>query len=1533
MATIPDILPLDELSKLTRASKAPSLEQFSPDLLPETQALWQRLLLTVHSLTATDKHMTAACNAICFTARKNSNSLDEKVRVFAFSGDTFLDTFLVVRSAFAAGKNKPALQVLDTIAYLANSNRDADSVGKHVAEAAAGMVRIVYSQQPKKCLKEACIVLYFFLRKLSDFMSFPDVLRSVYSDTKPNFLRLCRAFKIDCKCIDGQESPWLSFVISLLMVVHVAESKSATLKLLSLLCTLPAKTYDVELNQITREAVAIFGAANETSMNHVMRDVIPSIVSDRDQFHALLPQAGKVAVTETSAIQLILAQLNFGKTRAYLKESDVPHYVNSMILARPEETSLQDKDSYDGFRLLLKNVSPAIRQSACELLISSTSSQASIQIGMLRCLRYALPYLHDDIDAFYRGEMFSIFRRFVTRLYQHRPVSRDAAEDDEAAASVDDIDDFLKSYTIFLKSELAAHLSYGRHILSLEILCFISQNFTTRDRALSASVLADSDAQACLFRLLLDPYDDVRAMAAKILSCAASAANTTPERATFDMSVASIRPVQEVSRLAARTNRADHADALGRTIALLKSDAQISSQHDTENVSQHPLLSAAQELCRYLDSISDFLVVSTYPLHGNVLGIAYAVQNHRLVSRGDAPPALLETLLASCRRIWLLSQTHLCVDSPEVESDSSDTTLTSGPKDSLAYAWRALRDANVLMQSILEGFEVSHMLIEAVGDMCFEQLRLLRHRGAFSTVSQTFLTCCQKARSDGPTQLRGLTDQWFDEALKELEFQADKLTRRSAGLPAIFAALLDPSSNAHFSASFEALVVIASQSQPSVDPATTQNKLRLPQVHALNCIKDIMTNSRFRTMTEPVVVPTINLAAQCMSSSIWAIKNCGLMLLRASINRLDPDTTLGAAEAGMKLRGNFAANKTPLEIAVALLGQNTASESQIQQMKFQGESDHRGSTEALFAGLDLLSRLYITDREQGAVKKLVEPRLGHHLWHIRAQAARLLAHITLPGEELSVVRDMLSIPGSDHSTNSCHGRLLAVHYLLKRLVDRIELREHLKSLVEMLLQAEELPQIRRSTTLKATWLGVWHQLVATTNLSIDSTQYLSNTTGTRLEDNLEAAQPTALYARASAVARFQTNPGNDPDSLDLALKALQTSDDDAVVGALVECQVTQSNSAHKIRLEVFLHALRDRQADDVRALGMSMIASIVTHSDMSLGAAAARQLVSEIGFGTPVSRDLMLSQLKLYTSICAFGWKHRQTHEYEDTLTAIEDLANAFCLHLRAAANEEHDDSTRHGALQALLQWRYLPGVDEMTDQILGRTGRFEILSILYDFLNDDDEMIRSTASTLAAKFYRTASSDLGVLKVLSAAASRDRLRQHMKEEFLRNEMLSMECLRRLIGLEMTVTRPRLAVALRCRLSDRSVQDDLQDISEAATDLFAEEKQNLYLDEVAEIKAWAETLCCAKVGLPVYVQEAARTWISAGVQSLDDLFSREGGIVDMGHNTDLEMLLSRLVVIGRLVGGREEEIDTLKRKCCHLDLSNTVLSAFTWSLQ
>lgn len=315
------VLSIEELNELTRNVKSEKFGDHRYEKFEHAQQLWFDLIATVYDPSVSEKHMTAACNAVCFVARKCSRSPYREVRTFSLSSKTWTDAFHAARCAFASGKNKPALQILDTLAYLAETNPKKELIAQSLKNAATEMAKIVFNQQPKKTLKEACIVLYFFVRKLSDFISFSDVLEQAFQESGKTFSRLCHSYGIQWKTFDHQtDLKWLAFVLSLLMAMRVAESRSATLKLLSLFGTLPASGHGIDPIVVLNKAIDMYSAADETALGDVSRDVLPSILTNSDRYHTFLSKQTQKPTYTVSEMQVVLTVLEFGRRQGFISE-------------------------------------------------------------------------------------------------------------------------------------------------------------------------------------------------------------------------------------------------------------------------------------------------------------------------------------------------------------------------------------------------------------------------------------------------------------------------------------------------------------------------------------------------------------------------------------------------------------------------------------------------------------------------------------------------------------------------------------------------------------------------------------------------------------------------------------------------------------------------------------------------------------------------------------------------------------------------------------------------------------------------------------------------------------------------------------------------------------------------------------------------------------------------------------------------------------------------------------------------------------
>lgn len=153
---------------------------------------------------------------------------------------------------------------------------------------------------------------------------------------------------------------------------------------------------------------------------------------------------------------------------------------------------------------------------------------------------------------------------------------------------------------------------------------------------------------------------------------------------------------------------------------------------------------------------------------------------------------------------------------------------------------------------------------EKVGRSSFTQLAELRHRGAFSTVSQTFATCCERSSTSKDASIQELPKGWYKEARATIFESASKLTRRSAGLPALVTGIF---CSLHRTPFFkEAIDDLHEISRLPVEYNKEQQYLELPQVHAMNCLKDIFTNTKLGPFTEPFIMPALTLSAERLGS-------------------------------------------------------------------------------------------------------------------------------------------------------------------------------------------------------------------------------------------------------------------------------------------------------------------------------------------------------------------------------------------------------------------------------------------------------------------------------------------------------------------------------------------------------------------------------------------------------------------------------------------------------------------------------------------
>lgn len=320
-------------------------------------------------------------------------------------------------------------------------------------------------------------------------------------------------------------------------------------------------------------------------------------------------------------------------------------------------------------------------------------------------------------------------------------------------------------------------------------------------------------------------------------------------------------------------------------------------------------------------------------------------------------------------------------------------------------------------------------VLERIGNLTFDQLSHLRHRGAFTTVASTFATCCQQTKHfdlDKP-----LLDVWYRGTLDCIFSQAST-TRRSAGIPSMMTGVLSANaSHPSFQHVVENLIGIA-RKKARMSETDGSN---LPQAHAYNCLKDIFKNSLLTSMgnkSEAYLPQCLELAASGLRSEVWAIRNCGLLLLRSLI-----DCLFGSQESKAMIESGWdgKANRIPYHrypnLAAVLRSLLLSGHQMLAQTTATASA-----AESVFPALDIIRRAGPPELLRDEIQVHVAVYLSSPVWHVRELAARTLCSCLLHEGWLPIIKKLVQEAlGAQGGTrlNQVHGVLLTLKFLVERL--------------------------------------------------------------------------------------------------------------------------------------------------------------------------------------------------------------------------------------------------------------------------------------------------------------------------------------------------------------------------------------------------------------------------------------------------------------------------------------------------------------------
>ncbi|KHN95126.1 HEAT repeat protein [Metarhizium album ARSEF 1941] len=1466
-----------------------------------------------------------ACLRLCGLVEQSSGSKSDSLRIWAFSQDVTLKLFNFYIEWNESDTHRSMKLVLDLVARCILKSPDRDAALETKRHILDNLVSIVIGRSTKPVAKSAIKTLDHFLSK------------GVFNlcDIRPAYV----AYRTDLQT-QNEVKVWRTLTAELFHWMRLQFVRPTAGKLIVSLYRLWRQRSDAGATlsiETWHQWLLDFLAEEPTLLDSIKNYIfLPLFKADRTEALAFLGRMNEdQAVSGASGMSLDvpallqLAALETGKKVGLVEEpalggsNDHAEHKSSITL---HETVLES---------VLAHPSHEVRCLALSLLVTSPSTTRPYSPVAFDLLRRYLGAFFADPDAKFRVDVASktrdMFRRVRGAIHVlKRSIPRARAKAQKADAplpfgkdaasqpmlyqsnliSLPEVQltnclgyhvEFLHWYLGFLCQELSPTASYQRHIAALKAFMYIirleghaSKNWETADDQELFFNCLDAKWARALFDLVMNPFEDVRDLSATAL--ARCYADGRYRRLTLTGLETTKVPVQEVaelsqraSELARRTARADHSDGASKSSQLLYRFLG----SDDERI--RLLAAMASELKRKVSMAEEDLgqAVVDAPLHGDFASLCHTWQ---VVSDTKLSEyELRETnniqldIVSCCERAWGAVQDVLCDDSPEghlpqelEEVDGLDT------KDLLSYSFRAVHESSNLMRTIIlsirnrsrDGLIVpSKEVFEQIGNLTFRQLASLRHRGAFTTVSATFATCCQQTKY---LQLeedeKPLLDSWYEGTLDAIYSQAST-TRRSAGIPSIITGILAANApRPSFAQVMDTLMAIAAK-EAKVSQADGS---KLPQVHAYNCLKDIFKNSLITAQgnkSESYLPQCLELAASGLRSGVWAIRNCGLIFLRSLIDNLfGTHESKAVIEAGWDGKANRIHYHRYPNLPGVLKNLLQSGRRILSEPSASGTV----AAESVFPALDIIRRAGPPDLLRDEIQVDVAAYLSSPVWHVRDMAARTLCSCLLHEKWLAVIRgifDAAMASESRNKPNHVHGIFLTLKFVTERLneVAHERLLADLPELRSFLIRTKVDTLFPDCPDITATYLEVVNMiwfLEATSRHPLSS----FSITMPRMRGSVLLKIQKAIYD----VCALSTL--DDPMS---QLQSLLQSREIGLGGLVAALEtipkVWDPSSCSQDTLAslslLYVNVCLETNHSEAQVLALESLADIIDKLLKNKGSnkipkAALVNLWLSLP-ARPMSPALSNAAIRASGSITA-----ALIHPEKSTPISIHSWGRIMA----DAALDNKTFDTRFAAASSLASFfaASRPRGPEFLPALLA----------LYDLLNDDDDEVRDMASLAA-------NSVIGAALVPIEAANR--LLQRLTKQFGAAPEFRAIVADRLVGyFGVQATKLESWEPAAVELARALEFDD---------SLFVVEEHNLFIDEVRETQRWAEVFETLEWDEKDEHLGKLVRWVEEGVAHVGKLADLEDGPLGWASNPAVFAICHRLIRCSVALGRKVERAE------------------------
>ncbi|XP_054712926.1 thyroid adenoma-associated protein homolog [Uloborus diversus] len=323
-----------------------------------------------------------------------------------------------------------------------------------------------------------------------------------------------------------------------------------------------------------------------------------------------------------------------------------------------------------------------------------------------------------------------------------------------------------------------------------------------------------------------------------------------------------------------------------------------------------------------------YVAASCAPIHGFLLALQYCISDSKDVLKQSSPNEVtrintfIATVINLCKDIIhymlnimkgsddiyncpsffdigqalrnLLPSINVISTNSTIENSLDDVNTAAEVDLMLSCCWHSIKNSCFLLceiSSIASSMEMDCILKEVyvleIAGILFETLTKCRHRGVVEACSLALNTFCLYLSNDGSLHEK-ISKLLLKSALNSLSDTSTSVTRRSAGLPLLFQAVVCSETNninrKLLSYAVEELLNLISS--PLLTNDVISNKNDLPHAHAYHILKALVMDSSLSQAILSHIASIIPVCISGFSSPYWPIRNGALQLFGVLLPRV-----------------------------------------------------------------------------------------------------------------------------------------------------------------------------------------------------------------------------------------------------------------------------------------------------------------------------------------------------------------------------------------------------------------------------------------------------------------------------------------------------------------------------------------------------------------------------------------------------------------------------------------------------------------------